>query len=58
MVDVDWSDAAGQMKSILGYIADYQPLVDRNLQVANEYADWSKRMPLIIKILEGAGYKV
>ena len=58
VVDVDWSDAAGQMKSILGHIADYQPLVDRNLQVANEYADWSKRMPLIIKILEGAGYKV
>ena len=58
VVDVDWSDAAGQMKSILGHITDYQPLVDRNLQVANEYADWSKRMPLIIKILGEAGYKV
>ncbi|MGM9811719.1 MAG: hypothetical protein ACI30V_02625 [Muribaculaceae bacterium] len=57
VIDVDWENPVEQMKDILEHIADYQSLVDRNYQSAINYADWSKRMPLIVKCLEDAGYK-
>lgn len=57
VIDVDWGNPAEQMKCILEHIADYQSLVDRNYQSAINYADWSKRLPLIAKCLEDAGYK-
>lgn len=58
VVDVDWENPVEQMKDILEHIADYQTLVERNYQSATNYADWSKRMPLIVKCLEEAGYKI
>lgn len=58
VIDVDWENPAKQMKDILEHIADYQSLVDRNYQSAINYADWDKRMPLIFKCLEEAGYKI
>lgn len=58
VIDVDWGNPAEQIKCILEHIADYQSLVERNYQSATNYADWSKRMPLIVKCLEEAGYKI
>ena len=58
VIDVDWGNPAEQIKDILENIADYQSLVDQNYQSAINYADWSKRLPLIAKCLEDAGYKI
>lgn len=47
VIEVDWSNAEGQISYILSNISNFQHLVDHNFQTANKYADWSKRINLI-----------
>ena len=46
---------AQQIEDVLNHIEDYQELVDRNRKYAEENADWSKRIPIVMKALEENG---
>ena len=46
---------AQQIEDVLDHIEDYQELADRNRKYAEENADWSKRIPIVMKALEGNG---
>ena len=58
MIDVDWDKPEEQMQEILSGIECYQELVDRNLESALKYADWSRKLPMIAEFLNGQGYKI
>lgn len=46
---------ARQIENVLNHIEDYQELVDRNRRYVEENADWSKRIPIVMKALEENG---
>ncbi len=46
---------AQQIEDVLNHIEDYQELADRNRKYAEENADWSKRIPIVMKALEENG---
>lgn len=45
VVNIDWSNPIGQMRSILSNISNYQYLVDKNYKFALENAPWEARIP-------------
>lgn len=45
------ANPCGRIEKILGNIADYQNLVDKNRKVAEDIAGWDKRMPAIMEEL-------
>jgi hypothetical protein len=47
VIDVDWSDPAGQLQKMITHIADYQNRVDEYRLAALEKGDWRTRMSLI-----------
>ena len=47
--------SAQQIEDVLDHIEDYQELADRNRKYAEENADWSKRIPIVMKALEENG---
>ena len=57
VIDVDWDKPEEQMQEILSGIEWYQEMVERNLESALKYADWSGRLPVITEFLNGHGYK-
>ena len=48
----DKENPVGQIKAIVGNIADYQPLVDRNRETALRLAPWELRMREVKEWLE------
>ncbi len=56
VVDVDWQQPEQQLSGILQNIADYQPLVDKNHEVAKRMAAWDNRIADIKEILQKQGY--
>lgn len=46
-------DPLRQLGDILEHIDDYQELVDRNRKFAEGHADWTTRIPLVLKGLRG-----
>ena len=46
---------AQQIEDVLDHIEDYQELADRNRKYAEENADWSKRIPIVMKALDENG---
>ena len=46
---------AWQIEEILNHIEDYQALVDRNRAYAEKNADWSTRIPIVMKALQDNG---
>ena len=57
-VHLDKDNYIKQIDDILANIELYQPLVDRNIKSALEYADWSNRAEIIKKNLVSIGYKL
>lgn len=57
VVEVDWGHPDEQLLHILHHPGDYQPLVDKNYDVACKHASWQSRMPLIRKVLSESGYE-
>lgn len=47
-----------EVKKILDHIEDYQPLVDRNRDVAVKMAPWELRMQYVKEWLVNLGYEV
>ena len=45
-------DPAPQIENILNNIDDYQKLADRNRMCAEEKADWSNRIPIVLQALK------
>ncbi|MCQ2246333.1 MAG: hypothetical protein MJZ69_06035 [Bacteroidaceae bacterium] len=56
VVDVDWSNPENQILEILTNISDYQPLVEKNYEMAQKIADWKYRIPMIKDFLQKQGY--
>ena len=46
---------AQQIEDVLDHIGDYQELADRNRKFAVENADWSKRIPIVMRALQDNG---
>ena len=51
-IEIDKENPVGQIKAIVGNIADYQPLVDRNRETALRLAPWELRMREVKEWLE------
>ena len=57
VIDIDRRDPIGQIEAILTHIRDYQPLVDKNRQVALEKGGWEMRMKKVVRWLTSCGYE-
>lgn len=58
VIEIDESDVKGQIMKIIGNIAHYQELVDKNREVALKYASWDIRMKEIRNFLVRCGYTI
>ena len=58
VVNMDQEHIIEQVKNIVTHISDYQPLVDRNREVAIEKADWCLRIKRVVEWLREKGYEV
>ena len=58
VIPLDYEHTADQIKDIVEHISDYQELVDRNLQVAKQQADWMLRIRQIREWLCCSGYNI
>lgn len=58
VVNVDWQAPEEQMETILGNIADYQGLVDKNYAVAIEKASWDGRIVEVVEVLNSINYTI
>lgn len=56
VIDLDKKNPIRQIEDIIAHIEDYQPLVDRNRQVALEKGEWQVRMREVAKWLTSCGY--
>lgn len=52
VIEVDWTDAEGQLTHILTHIEQYEELVQKNHQTALNHASWDNRMPMLLNTLE------
>ena len=52
VVEVAWKNPEEQLLKILSHIEDYQPLVDKNYQMAQKWGSWDKRIPTIVEAIE------
>lgn len=58
VIDIDKQHAEEQVLHILNNIEDYQPLVDKNYETAQNKADWSHRMKEVMNWLRSIGYTI
>jgi hypothetical protein len=58
VITLDRQNAEKQIKDILAHINDYQPLVDKNREIALAMAPWSIRIKKIMSLLTEVGYKI
>lgn len=58
VVDVDWTNPKKQLSDILSNIESYQPLVERNYQVAKVMASWDNRVKDVITTLGVLNYEL
>ena len=58
VVPIDREHIAEQVKDIVNHIDDYQELVCQNMKVAQQKADWSIRIKIIMEWLKSNGYSV
>ena len=58
VIDIDKSYGEEQVLHILNHIEDYQPLVDKNYETAQNKADWSHRMKEVMNWLRSIGYTI
>lgn len=56
VINIDRENAEEQVQDIVAHIEDYQPLVDRNREVALKMAPWEIRMKQIMDWLNNLGY--
>lgn len=55
VVPLNKENPSGQFSDILSHIEDYQPLVDRNREVALRMGDWTLRMAQVMAWLSAVG---
>ena len=58
VVNLDKEHFSQQVEDILCHIEDYQPLVDKNREMALKYGDWKTRMQFVKKKLTELEYTV
>ena len=58
VIAIDYNSPEQQILEILDHIDKYQPLVDKNRQIALERGNWTSRVLTIIDFLKEFGYKV
>ena len=52
VIEADFVNPCSQIENILSHIADYQPMVNKNREVAMQHAPWSLRMNTIFQLLQ------
>ena len=58
VIDIDKQHTEEQVLHILNHIEDYQPLVDKNYETAQNKADWTFRMKEVMNWLKTIGYTI
>lgn len=58
VIEVDLDNCNAQMMEILKHIGDYQPLVDKNKEMAMKYGRWEYSMQRVIDFLQSKGYEI
>lgn len=58
VIDVDWRNPELQIMGILDDVSSYQPLVDKNYEIATRKASWDNRIQLIKKCLLVSEYTI
>ena len=58
VIDIDYDHFADQVYDIVAHVEDYQPLVDKNREVALQMAPWEIRMKQVMEWLKGLGYDI
>ena len=58
IIDIDYDHFADQVHNIVAHVEDYQPLVDKNREVALQMAPWKIRMKQVMEWLKGLGYDI
>ena len=56
VIELDAQAPARQIAQLLAHIADYQPMVDRNREVALAKGDWKQRISELMHRLEALGW--
>ena len=56
VIELDAQAPARQIAQLLAHIADYQPMVDRNREVALAKGDWQQRISELMHRLEALGW--
>ena len=56
VIELDVQAPARQIAQLLAHIADYQPMVDRNREVALAKGDWKQRISELMHRLEALGW--
>ena len=57
VIELDAQAPARQIAQLLAHIADYQPMVDRNREVALAKGDWKARISDLMHRLESLGWR-
>lgn len=58
VVELEKKNPVGQIEDILAHIEDYQPLVEKNRDMALRMGDWALRMKTVMAFLESCGYNL
>jgi hypothetical protein len=58
VVEADMTDPAGQIDDILGNLARYEPLLERNYQRLLEVGTWDARLTTMLELLSERGYDI
>lgn len=59
VIELDFSkDVSSQIDKILANVDTFQPMVEKNYQIALKFADWKNRIALIFEKLNNYGYLV
>lgn len=58
VIEADLKNSNAQMMEILEHLGDYQPLVDRNKEMAMKYGRWEYSMQRILSFLQDNEYEV
>ena len=51
VVNINWNDPIGQVRSLIANISDYQELVNRNFDTAQRLAAWKSRIPQMLSAM-------
>lgn len=58
VINIDWNEPELQIQKIIANISNYQELVDKNYNIAQEKAAWDHRIDLMKKILISNNYSI